>query len=444
MPSSRDQLGSERAPSQAVMEPPTRDSFASELAQEPAVRSRGSSFLRERLLRRGKEAPLAIIGSGPYGLSLAAHLSNAGVPYRIFGVPMDFWSDQMPAGMFLRSSWDASHIDDPTGSFSLDAYQAEHGTSLPRPIPLTTFVDYGRWFQNMAVPEVDQRRVTEVRLDDGIFGLTLDDESTVDASRVVIATGLTRFPWIPDVFQDMAGSGVYHAAEVPDPSAFKGRRVAVVGLGQSAVETAVLIAEAGAEVELIGRRPTVRWLNRSGRLHQQKGFTRSLLYPPTDVGPPVLNQVVSRPNLWRKMPKPVRDWVAFRSIRPAAASWLTDRSSGVKISTGLSVIGTQKRSGGVHMVLDDGTSRDPEVVVLATGYRVDLTRFDLIEPSLLGAIRTLQGYPLLGTGFESSVPGLHFVGAPSAMSFGPLMRFVSGTRFASPALTAAVARQLKA
>jgi hypothetical protein len=93
---------------------------------------------------------------------------------------------------------------------------------------------------------------------------------------------------------------------------------------------------------------------------------------------------------------------------------------------------------GLLITLDDGTARRVDHAVLATGYRVDLRRYGFLAPSLLARVHTVGGYPTLGAGLESSVPGLHFLGAPAARSFGPLVRFVAGTQFASAALARTV------
>jgi hypothetical protein len=75
---------------------------------------------------------------------------------------------------------------------------------------------------------------------------------------------------------------------------------------------------------------------------------------------------------------------------------------------------------------------------MATGYRVDVRKYEFLSDSLLSAVRLNDGYPVLGTGFESSIPGLHFLGAPAAWSYGPLMRFVAGADFAARAVTQSV------
>ena len=102
---------------------------------------------------------VTIIGAGPYGLSSAAYLRAAGIETRIFGEPMSFWENQMPAGMCLRSNWGASHIADPKQELTLDAYCHQNGNHISKPIPLNRFVGYGQWYQRQAVPDLDRRLI---------------------------------------------------------------------------------------------------------------------------------------------------------------------------------------------------------------------------------------------------------------------------------------------
>ena len=104
-------------------------------------------------------SPVAIIGAGPYGLSAAAYLRAAHVDVHIFGQPMGFWLRHMPAGMWLRSRWEASRIADPTHTYTLDEFQVRCGTHVCEPIPLQDFIAYGQWFQRQVVPDVDPRCV---------------------------------------------------------------------------------------------------------------------------------------------------------------------------------------------------------------------------------------------------------------------------------------------
>lgn len=382
---------------------------------------------------------VAVVGAGPYGLACTSHLRGRGMDVHAFGRAMEFWETQMPAGMLLRSSWEASSISDADGALSLDGYQVAHGTTLPRPVPLDDFVRYGRWFQRHAVPDLDDRRVERVSRGPGGFRLLLDDGSQVGARRVVIATGLDAFAHRPAHLSRLRRPLAWHSSELRDLRPFAGRRTAVVGSGQSAIELAALLHEAGAEVEVIARAPRIRWLRRSRWLHERSGPVRRILYPPTDVGPIGLSWLVAMPDAFRRVPPHLAKRIAYRCIRPAASGWLVARTAEVAMSLGRTVISARPRGDGLALALDDGTARQVEHLVLATGYRVRVDRQGILDAPLLEAVRTVDGAPVLRGGFESSVDGLHFVGAFAAPTFGPVMRFVSGTAFTGRALARALA-----
>jgi cation diffusion facilitator CzcD-associated flavoprotein CzcO len=386
---------------------------------------------------------VAVIGAGPYGLACTAHLRAAGVQTHLLGPRMAFWQHNMPAGMCLRSPWRASKISSPDDSLSLDVYERERGEAIERPIPLADFLAYARWFGERAAPDVDERRVTGLSQADGAWRLTLEDGDELEAERVVIATGLERFERIPEQLRDLPSERVSHADTLERPSDHDGKRVIVVGAGQSAVECAVLLAEAGAHTELIGRTGEIRWLKSSSRLHASPQPIRNMLYPATDVGPPGLNQINTRPRLFQAFPLALQERIAYRSIRPAATAWLEPRSSGVTFTMETNVASAMVEGDEVRVRLDDGAERVVDHIVMATGYQVDMTRHALIGPQLAGSMECFRGSPRLRRGLESSLPGLHFVGAMAAQSFGPLMRFVSGSTYAAPAVTAGIGREVR-
>jgi thioredoxin reductase len=383
---------------------------------------------------------VAIIGAGPYGLAAAAHLRAVGVETCIFGRVMEFWENQMPAGMFLRSSWEASHIADPDRRLTLDRFQTSQNVQLSKPIPLGGFIEYGRWFQQQVAPDVDQRRVTRVEQTSNGFSLSLEDDDCVHAACVVVATGIAPFAHRPPQFDDLPPALVSHTSEHRDLRRLGRGRIVIVGGGQSALESAALLAEADVEVEVIVRKSDVHWLDQKlAWLKSEANPVRRLFYPPTDVGPPGLNWIVATPGLFRRLPFPLQEKIAYRSIRPAGAGWLLPRVGGVRITTGCAVISASSEGERVKLKLDDGSERCADHVLLATGYSVNVSRYDFLAPELLKAVRRVDGYPLLGLGFESSLPGLHFLGAPAARSFGPVCRFVSGTPYAARALARRIA-----
>jgi FAD-dependent urate hydroxylase len=392
-------------------------------------------------MRTDGSPDVAVIGAGPYGLACTAHLRALGLDVHTLGRPMELWERQMPVGMFLRSSWEASSIADPEGRLTLDAYEAEHRVRLPRPVPLEDYLRYGRWYQRQAVAGVDTRRATLVERSLGGFTIHLEDGDALAARRVVIATGPAGFARRPAQFAGQPSPLVQHSSELRDLGGFAGRRTAVIGAGQSAIELAALLQEAGADVEVVARAGRIRWLRRSGFLHGRDGVLRRMLYPPTDVGPVGLSWLVAMPDAFRRLPPGLGDRIAYRCIRPAASAWLIPRTAEVRLSFGRAVTSAAARPEGLLLRLDDQTEREVDRLVLATGFDVRADRHPLLAPGVLAGLRTRDGAPLLGSGFESSVPGLHFVGAFAAASFGPVMRFVSGTPFTGRALATRLAQE---
>lgn len=352
---------------------------------------------------------------------------------------MGFWERHMPQGMLVRSAWSASSLSDAREEFTLDAYEAAQAQPFARPLPGEELPRYGHWFQERAVPDVDQRLITSVELNDSGFALSTQDGERHAAGRVVIATGLGSFPYRPAQFAQLGGELATHSMDVTEPGRFAGQSVAIVGCGQSAVETAALLSAAGAEVELIARDPAIRWLIRGEQLRGIDPFLQRVLYAPTDVGPAGVSRLVAMPNLFRRLPRALQDRLAYRSIRPAATSWLVDRTTAVKLTFNRQVTRASADGAGALLALDDGSQRRVDHVVLATGYRIDVAGEAIVGDSLRPGLRLHGGYPVLRRGFESSVPGLHFVGAYSAWSFGPIMRFVAGTKFTAREIAREVA-----
>ena len=374
---------------------------------------------------------VVVVGAGPYGLSAAAHLHAVnGLRVRVFGEPMSFWERHMPADMLLRSPWPGCHLSDPERAFRFDAYKDRSRESDLLPVPLQEFVAYGHWFRRSAVLEIDSRKIASVEAGASRFGLTLQDGEPFESRQVIIATGIANFVHRPGQFAGCPPQLVSHSSEHRDFSAFAGRRVVVIGGGQSALESAALLHEAGSEVEVLVRAPQLFWTWSRPWLRTFKPLSR-LLFAPSDVGPPFVSHAVARPSLYRRLPRQVQDRWAARSIQPSVASWLKPRLKGVRITLGREVASVLPGSRQLTLKLNDGSERLAHHIVLATGYRVNISRYPFLSPVLLDGIHQVDGYPRLNHGFESSIAGLYFLGAPAAWSFGPLLRFVAGAEFAA-------------
>jgi FAD-dependent urate hydroxylase len=380
---------------------------------------------------------VAVIGAGPYGLAVAAHLRDAGLATRAFGQTMAFWRRNMPKGMKLRH---ATSISDPHSAFSLEAFGQTNPAAALRPLPIETFIAYGEWFQRMAAPDLDRRKVTRVGPAAGGFQLRLEGGETIEAERVVVALGLKNQDYRPAEFLGLPERLVSHSCEHADFSQFRGRRVAVIGRGQSACESAVLLHEAGADVDMLAHGP-IHWIGTESEGSGERGLmwrVRDLITPEFAVGPFPLSWLVVAPGVMHQIPPALRAQVGTRCLRPAGTAWLRPRWGDVRLTAGSPVRDVRAAGDGVALRLDNGATLEVDHVVLATGYQIDVAKYRMLAPKLLHRVDCVDGSPILSAGFESSVPGLYFVGSSAVASFGPMMRFVAGTGYAAPALARAV------
>jgi NADPH-dependent 2,4-dienoyl-CoA reductase/sulfur reductase-like enzyme len=339
--------------------------------------------------------------------------------------------------MLLRSRRRASHIADPTQSLTIDEYEESTGVRLSEPIELQQYIEYGRWFCRLAAPDLDRRRVHRIDRVDGVFNLTLEDGEEISVSRVVIAAGLEPFARRPPPLGDLPHDLVTHSSDYEELSRLSGKRVIVIGAGQSALESAAILHESGADVELVARASGIKWLANEESTGVRAGMSR-LMMPPTGVGGRATGWIAAAPGLLTRMPARLRPEITRRCTVPAGSGWLRPRLAKVPMHLERVVAEAAPAGSGVRVTLDDGTVRRADHVVLGTGFRVDVARYPFLSPKLVSDLDLVGGYPRLRPGLESSVPGMHFVGAAATLSFGPLMRFVVGTWYAAPAVARSV------
>jgi hypothetical protein len=357
----------------------------------------------------------------------------------MFGEPMGFWHS-MPRGMFLRSYRKQSSIVDPKQKLSLDGYESASGKKLGTPVSLEEFIAYGHWFREQSQLSVDPRLVTSISRRGTTFEVLLSDGDSCIADNVVVATGIGAFAWTPPIFDGFDSEHVTHSSEHRSFERFRGKTVLVVGAGQSALEAASFLGEAEAAVEVVVRKSELRFL-RGESLNERNGRLANLLYPEWSVGPPGVNLLMGQPAVYRWLPARVAGPLAYRAIRPAGSVHLKSRLQGVRVTTGRAIRSAKAIGDTVRVVLDDGSERIVDHVVLGTGYAIDLRRYSFLPDDLREQIRLKGSSPKLTLAFESSVGGLYFVGAPAAASCGPGFRFVSHSGFAARAITKEIARR---
>jgi lysine/ornithine N-monooxygenase len=391
---------------------------------------------------------VVIVGAGPYGLSLAAHLDSAGIQTRVFGRAMDSWRSHMPEGMLLKSDPFASNLSDPQDLYSLARFSEEQSIpySEAEPVRLDTFCAYGLSFQKRCVPRLADVQVTNVERIGAGFVVSLDNGGKVRARRVVIAIGVGPFRYMPEILGALPARFVSHSFDHRDLSLFSGARVAVVGGGASAIDLTGLLHERGCDVTLISRRTELRFTGRSSQHSGPDPWWRRMRHPPSGLGPGLRSRFsTDAPLLIHALPKKLRFEFVRRHLGPAASTVIKDKVVGrVPLLLDRELIAAAVEGSGVALKLSEKDSLLETLrfdhVIAATGFRVDLSRLTLLSPSLRKDIAEYKGAPILTRHFESSVPGLYFIGLTAAASFGPLMRFTFGARYAARRLTPALVR----
>jgi thioredoxin reductase len=391
---------------------------------------------------------VAIIGAGPYGLSLAAHFRNRGISFRIFGRPMDSWLAHMPKGMMLKSDGFASNIYDPESRFTLKQFCAERGieyADMGIPVKLGTFSDYGLAFRDRMVPELENKTVVSINRSGDGFVMRLDNGEEFKVERVVLAIGITHFEHVPEDLAKLPAGCVSHSYRHYDLTPFKGRSVVVLGAGSSAIDMAGLLRDADADVQLVARATSLKFHTKP-EPGKRRSFWQRLRHPDSGLGPGMRSRFFSEWAGWfYYLPESLRVHLVRTTLGPSAGWFVRDKVMGrVPLVLGHTLESAEFKNGKVllHLRGLDGSKKEilTDHVIAATGYKVKMDRLAFVNPEIRSKVKCVAGYPELSTSFESSVPGLYFVGLAAASSFGPVMRFAYGAGFAAQRVTQAVAK----
>ena len=380
---------------------------------------------------------VTIIGAGPYGLGLAAHLRARGVKYRIFGDVMRFWRD-MPVGVNLKSLAFATNIAVPTRGYEFPQWCLERGLEDFEPCTMQAFAEYGCEMQKRFVPDLEEVFVINVAKRDERFDVTLASGESFSSRRVVVCTGLSGLAHIPKELRNLGPNRMRHTFDISDYREFRGKTVAVIGAGASAIEAGALVRESGgtSDVFVRGNEPPVF----HGRTPRVRPLWKRLKDPSSVLGPSRQGWLLQHlPFGVYRMPLERRTRFVKGHLGPASPWWIIDRVVGkVPIHVNYELIEAADSTDRVQLKFKDGEgsvkAADVDFVIAGTGYEVDVARLAFLDPKLISRIECIERAPNLNIHFESSVKDLYFLGALSFMCFGPLFRFVSGAEVAAPRL----------
>lgn len=390
-----------------------------------------------------------IIGAGPYGLSLAAHFRRRGIPFRIFGRPMDSWRAHMPKGMSLKSDGFASNISDPDDRFTLEKFCAERGIQYAHtgvPVQLETFTGYGLAFQERVVPELEDKMITSIERSSEGYVLRVDDGEKITTRNLVLAVGITHFEYVPEVLAHLPAEFLSHSARHREVEPFRGRNVVVIGGGSSALDWAALLYEAGAKVQLVARQTALKFHGKP--TGKQRSLWERIQNPQTGLGPGWRSSFYANaPAAFHRLPESLGLEIVRRTLGPSGGWFVKDTvMNHVPLLLGHTPQRAEVRDGKVHLHLSaqDGTQHEIQAdhVISATGYKVDIDRLTFLSSEIRSQVKTVVRTPVVSPTFEASMPGLYFVGVAAANSFGPVMRFAFGADFAARTVTRAMVKSL--
>ena len=338
---------------------------------------------------------------------------------------MDTWRAHMPIGMNLKSEPYASDISAPKAGYDVESYSRQHGLDYVDrigPLTLERFLGYADWFTGQLVPDVADVTVTEVGQVNGGYRVSFAEDEPVTARQVVVATGVLPYAHVPAALADLPADLVTHTRDHRDLGRFQGRKVAVLGAGQSAMETAALLHENGAEVRLVVRGKTINFVQRNP--DQLSGLGR-IRRPVTKLCEGWHCAFWNTPTAFRRLPEDMRITKARTVLGPSGSWWLKDRIEGVvEVLTSHQVREAVPEGSGVQLRFDNPQQPavDVDHVIAGTGFRIDLARLAFLPEQLRVQIATINGFPVVSRNGESSVAGLYFTGAPTAVSLGPSSR----------------------
>jgi cation diffusion facilitator CzcD-associated flavoprotein CzcO len=352
----------------------------------------------------------------------------------------------MPKGMFLKSEGFASTLYDPDHAFTLEKYCADNGLEYAHvgiPVPLSTFVAYGLEFQRRFVPDLDPRSVARVAEQAGGFAVTLEDGVEITTRTVILAIGISPYPYVPPNLSGLPSQFVSHSSEHLQFDEFAGRDVALIGAGSSALDLAVLLHQAGAHPTIVARSSMIEFLPPP---EGHRSLFLRIKRPISCIGQDWRRRIFTdMPPLFHVLPRAVR----LREIRikmGPSGGWFTKDTveRHVPIRLGQEVREVAVADGRINLSLvgREGAVENLEVdhIIAATGFKVDVNRIGILDESLRAKIETLEGSPALSSNFESSVRGLYFVGVSAMNSLGPVFRFACGAEYAATRVSRHLAR----
>jgi len=355
---------------------------------------------------------ILIVGAGPYGLSLANYLAHQKKDFLIAGKSMELWREHTFDNMDLRSDVATSTIIHPENKFSFENYCLSNNQSIEElkgMLPVTTFRRYLNWCESSYDFDVIPEYVVKIEKNDHGFTSRLKSGAEIVSNKVVMATGVAHHLNIPEDLLNSKSSikeksktknlKVIHSYDTAEIAHQKNKKVLVIGAGQSAAESIDI---------LLQNKNKVDWHSRTRPIYFKE---------PLNIPKWLFNIIVYSAGV-------------VRAIPPAISKRILSIFSATTITPNFQPM-MEKIQRLKH--LPDLSNYD--IIVTATGYRYDIRYMDFIGDTILKNLKLRKQMPYVNPDFETSIPGLHFIGPIIEQYFGPAMKFMIGAHYAAPKLS---------
>ena len=261
------------------------------------------------------------------------------------------------------------------------------------------------------------------------------------AQEVVIGVGVDPFKYLPPNLCNIPPELISHSGEYGPIERLAGKDVAVLGSGASATDLAVLLHDKGANVSLMARATELPFMPTPeekkiifAKLRQFASPLKSikrLLSPHSCIGSSwLLKFCAEAPQIFHKLPEKTRLEIVRSELGPSGHWAIEDHlDEHINLYLGHNLDAVESLNGklNLHLSSHQGTKESirADHLIAATGYKIDLTKLEFLK-NLIPDINMVENTPILSSNYETSLPGLFFIGPASANSFGPVNRFVCG------------------
>jgi lysine/ornithine N-monooxygenase len=371
----------------------------------------------------GTSTRVLIVGAGPYGISLSYDLYTNRIPFIIVGHPFSLWHEHTIRSMTLRSDINSSQVFDRQNRFSLRGYLTRTYDSetaealISRRIPVEVFRGYAQWILAELPYRPIERKVVRLRqtseAGSACFLAELDDGTEISADKVVLASGIENHRVLPQCLQALPDHLVLHSWQVGEFESFSGKRLLVVGGGQSAAEVLACLSE----------RNQLTWIHRSRLI---------FFAEPINLPRPLFAAVLRLSSAYYFLPPRLRRLLGALFV----ASTITPELKPKVLNKAIKRI--QGDVSGLKLCLNGSGLYSPvlnasyDFVIACTGYRYSLGSIGYLEPSLMDRIHVVaDGIPKLGYDFSTSVANLYMIGGIAEPTHGPAQRFMMGSKAAT-------------